>query len=283
MTVQFLLAAQSIGDGAQRAIDLAARTGQGVGRVVGTFSSGFYVSVAGQLFAIGGPKIPEGPIHLVLRERPPLPLEQSPVFCRPGRIWTKSCTVNLTTGERFAPERPEGERLIRIARVLKRLHHPDAIPEDVAHLWPLVEAAMDRDDLHAVRKLLQGLGSGLTPTGDDVLAGILLFASWLDPASARPREVAHQTVTTQLSLAFLSWAANGQTIAPVYELLDAAHDLASARAGVPAHAAEGRFDRAAEAVAAIGRSSGQAILAGLGLAAETMGTAHRRAHMLAWI
>ena len=267
MTARQLLAATTIGDGVARACQSAGMTWCGVGLVVGTFSSGFYVSAAETVFAVGGPRIPAGPIHLVLEAPPPPPSDRSMVYLGPDRLWTNSCTIDLSRAASHRPTQPSPVQLRAVAPTLARLDRWDAVPNDVADVWAAVRAAVERSDLHVARKLLEGLGDGLTPTGDDVLAGLVLFAHWADPFSAVPAEVVAHAATTDLSRCFLTWASVGQSIQPIHDMLEAAGQLASAAGLVSSSAAHDRFDRAVATVASIGGSSGKGILAGLGLAA----------------
>jgi hypothetical protein len=267
MTARQFLAATTIGAGVTRACQSAGMTWSGVGRVVGTFSSGFYVSAAETVFAVGGPRIPAGPIHLVIEMPPPPPSDRSMVYLGPDRLWTNSCTIDLSRAASHRPTQLSPVQLRAVTPTLARLDRRDAVPNDVSHVWAAVRAAVERSDFHAARKLLEGLGGGLTPTGDDVLAGLVLFARWADPFSAVPAEVAAHAVTTDLSRCFLTWAAVGQSIQPIHDLLAAAGQLASAAGLAAGSAAQDRFDRAVATVASIGGSSGKGILAGLGLAA----------------
>jgi Protein of unknown function (DUF2877) len=267
VTAHRVLSATSIGDGVAAACSPATMPTGGTGRVVGTFSSGFYVESAMGLFAVGGPRIPAGPIHLVLECAPPPPPEGSIVRFGPERLWTEPGMIGLSRAARYWPYQPSPTNLRTIAPVLARLGHLDTVPNDVAHLWPAVRTAVEQAELHVARQLLQGVGGGLTPTGDDVLAGLLLFARWADPQSPEPTEVAQQAATTVLSRCFLAWAARGQSIQPVHDLIDAAGNLTSqADAASPPAALDG-FQRAIATVASIGGTSGKGMLCGLGLAA----------------
>jgi hypothetical protein len=83
-------------------------------------------------------------------------------------------------------------------------------------------------DAHA----LLGLGPGLTPEGDDLLAGAAAAVAALQPwsadrraawlAAAAPADAAART--TKLSATLLALAARGQTIEPVHALLDLEHE-----------------------------------------------------------
>ena len=111
---------------------------------------------------------------------------------------------------------------------------------------------------------LLGLGPGLTPAGDDLLAGAMLALHALgapDLAAALWRTVgaAGSAATTQASRAFLAAAADGHACAPVAAVLAALLTDAPPTAADdwPAHVA--RLD-------AVGHTSGWDMLAGLVLA-----------------
>lgn len=127
------------------------------------------------------------------------------------------------------------------------------------------EAAIQRGELCGAAAHLAGLGPGLTPAGDDALAGILLAHRALLGAGAEPHLVAaaRSGVTTDLSAALLAWAARGQAVEPVHDLLTAL--AADDWAGTVT---------AARAVASLGASSGADLLLGLrlGLGSATAGT-----------
>lgn len=113
---------------------------------------------------------------------------------------------------------------------------------------------------HASR--LVGLGPGLTPTGDDVLLGVMLVAamphSTLAPARWHlARAVAACiTQTTDVSRAALTQAARGRTRQRVIGLLDAMAGGQTASV----------LDRHGRLVTAIGHTSGTDILVGLSAA-----------------
>ena len=113
---------------------------------------------------------------------------------------------------------------------------------------------------HAAR--LVGLGPGLTPTGDDVLLGVLLVAampqSTLAPARRHLARAVDACVaqTTDVSRAALTQAARGRTRQRVIGLLDA---MASGETAAV-------LDRHGRLVTAIGHTSGTDILVGLSAA-----------------
>lgn len=250
----------------------ATRAGNGVprlasaGKIVGLFGKGYYVRMSNGPFAVGGPGLPAGPLHLVLAEPPPLPPPNSSVWLESGRLETATCIIDLSRARPYDPTLPQPERLDAVANALSRLDQRARVPADLASIWSAVRSA---PDLGTARLLLEGRGSGLTPTGDDVLAALLLFARWTSPGSSEPSEVARRARTTELSRSFLYWAARGQSIEPVHKLTAAAGDLS------PASALE-RLDDAIAGVAGIGGSSGLAMLAGFGLAATAWRMRTRR-------
>ncbi len=128
-------------------------------------------------------------------------------------------------------------------------------------------------DLVRSATLLIGLGPGLTPSGDDLLGGILLALSALGQAALRDDlwraledELEHLTVG--ISAAHLAASADGLASAAVHDALIAI--LRGDAAALPHNLS---------ALAAIGHSSGFDTLAGLVLACEAalaVGAAHRR-------
>jgi hypothetical protein len=111
----------------------------------------------------------------------------------------------------------------------------------------------------AVATTLLGQGPGLTPSGDDVLAGYLAAAAAyrlpVDGLRALVRAEAAQRTTT-LSAALLRHAGEGEAVPEVIALLDALRDGRS-------------LDAALRALVAIGHTSGAALAAGVLAAART--------------
>jgi len=110
---------------------------------------------------------------------------------------------------------------------------------------------------------LIGLGPGLTPSGDDFLAGVLVALHHLGVADASG-ELAKATLaraarrTNDISHAHLAAAAEGEGLAPIHSVL----------ASLCAPGAPG-LGRALSAVDAIGHTSGWDATAGVALAAAT--------------
>jgi hypothetical protein len=122
---------------------------------------------------------------------------------------------------------------------------------------PVIErarAALLRGDVDAVVAGLGGRGVGLTPAGDDVLAGALVVLALAAVAPADLVRAAASARTHPLALAFLRWAARGQSVAPVHQLLVAL--AAGDDEGISRHQ---------QHVAELGHTSGADLLLGLRL------------------
>ncbi len=226
------------------------------GRVEGAFDGGFYVCGPSQtVFAVLGPQFWPGPLHLVAEEMPVMPARHDSVTVSGGVLAAGRIRVRVDPNRRWAPRLPA------------RLNVPPAawhgmaepVDPDLAPVWGAVTGDVRRGDLAAAFGLLQGRGAGLTPSGDDVLAGILLVGA-INPGR-RPSldRLARSARTTALSRAYLRWAAAGQSIQPAHALLDAAAASDSDGMG-----------RAARSLAAVGATSGRALTAGVALAATEL-------------
>lgn len=153
------------------------------------------------------------------------------------------------------------------------VHGGDATPllrRAQAGIGKLTEGFARRDvfRLAAGAEALLGLGPGLTPSGDDLLAGFLGTARLACPsAAALVRDVGPQilrlaaTRTTLLSRAFLAHAFAGRLAPPVDALAAAMFEGAEGPA----------LARAAEAAAALGHTSGLDTLAGMAFALRGLG------------
>jgi hypothetical protein len=111
----------------------------------------------------------------------------------------------------------------------------------------------DLSDLAAAARRLSGVGPGLTPAGDDVLAGLLLALALTggDAGSAWRTIAPALAATTPIARAYLRAAARGECAEPLARVLDA-----SLRGDGDTAA------RLAPAVAEWGASTGPALLAG---------------------
>ena len=226
------------------------------GRVEGVFGGGFYVSgPSGTVFAVLGPRSWPGPLHLVTGTMAVLPAVHDRVTLSGGELSAGPLRVRLAGSRRWAPRLPE-----RLNADPAAWHGiAPGVDADLAPAWEAVAGDVRRGDLAPVFHRLQGRGDGLTPTGDDVLAGILLVAAIDRRNRDNLMDLALAARTTRLSRAFLRWAAAGQSIEPAHALLDAAAsgDRAAMR-------------RAAASLARVGATSGRALVAGVALAATEL-------------
>lgn len=239
----------------------------GDGVAVAWFPKATYLRMPGGLVALVAPTVLPGPLHVVL---------DAPLTAAPGARVVRSGT-GLLVGQAFVELRgalawhgllPSPEEVRRSAGLVVEaaswvaarsilLAHP--YREPARRALELLRAG----DLVGTAALLGGLGPGLTPAGDDALAGMLLALRALGGAGsqARLRSALRAARTTTLSLAFLECAAAGQAVAAVHQLLEAAarHDHATAAA-------------AAGALAEVGASSGADFCYGLLAALSGGGT-----------
>ena len=248
----------------ERVVDVAS-VGEGVleavsdgfaGRVGGVFDGGFYVLGPSQtVFAVLGPQSWAGPLHLISAELRDLPDRHDEVTVSHGVLKAGRTRIRVDADQRWAPRLPE--RLAADAAAWRGMTDP--VDPDLAPVWEAVTGDVRRGDLVSAARRLQGRGPGLTPSGDDVLAGILLVCA-MDPACRGALgRLARSARTTALSRAYLRWAAEGQSIQPAHALLDAAAD------GDP-----NAMGRAARSLAAVGATSGRALIAGVALAATEL-------------
>lgn len=226
------------------------------GTVVGTFRHGCYVQVNGDVYAIAGPAVTPGPIHLVLPITPQPAREGLEVWRDGGILGSDEWWIGLSGSRIYAPVVPDPDTVRQATPMLSEMLDRLDVPGDLSSRWPRVRRAVAAGDLLQVRELLEGRGGGLTPTGDDVLAGVLLVGDWCGWDRLVLVRVAESAATTTLSRSFLKWAARGLSLEPVHDLMTYA--AADDRPG---------FDKTVTTISAIGGSSGTALLWGIGLAA----------------
>jgi hypothetical protein len=201
---------------------------------------------------------------LIVEQAPePIP-EGLAVWRDRGRLRSTEWQIELSAAPVYTPRIPTPADLQTASHALLAMQHRLTVPDDLTSCWESVTEVVD--DLTAARQLLEGRGGGLTPTGDDVLAGLLLVHAWSGSDPDHLLAVARSAATTNLSRSFLSWAARGRSIAPV-------HDLMACAVASDGHG----FDRAVATVSAIGGSSGVALLWGIGLATTSTVTKSRAA------
>lgn len=222
------------------------------GKVIGVFSAGFYALFGESLIAVANLAIPRGPVHLTVAGRVPRPVEGSALSLTPRQLSTEAGWISLDSAAHWQPAPLAPGQLDAACTTLARIISP--VPTDLVRIWPSVEESMLSGRIETAIELLEGRGEGLTPTGDDVLAGLIL----LDALRGRDHQARVLTIrTNRVSKTFLHWAARGQSIEPVHDLLQ--------------HAAMGsgpHMERATSTITAMGATSGRALLAGIALGAR---------------
>jgi hypothetical protein len=201
----------TMGIGAAEAI-ACADSDSDSGRVVARFDKAAYVRFPDGIIVLTAPSVPPGPLH-VSSSVGPATLAAGDVFVVPGN-WRDSPTI--WRGELPELSSVSTEVLDLLARLAERsaLLRPPYLDR-----W---QQAVRQLDLATSCRLLGGLGPGLTPSGDDALAGMFLAARLGAPTPQAEHEVvalAGHVDTHEIARAFLVWAARGQSIEPVHRLL----------------------------------------------------------------
>ena len=226
----------------------------GRGTVIATFAKAAYLRLPAGLVALTTPDVPSGPIHV----RGPIPIDRlargDRVTIEGARCQAADVVIDLTGATVWRDALPGPAALSAgrdlavelLATVPTALADPSYAPRVARAV-----ASLGRHDVAGAVDALAGLGPGLTPAGDDALAGILLLAR--EPA------VVERARTNDISRAFLTWAAQGQTIEPMHRFL--------------AMVVQGDRDGAADALGFLvrfGHSSGADMAYGLRLGFEAL-------------
>lgn len=233
----------------------------GRGEVLAWFPRAAYLRLPGGILVLAAPTVHPGPLHLRLQGAlPRLPVGASAaaapagveaggwMFPVGGRTWRGAVPpparirASAALLGAAASEAGEGSLLDAVARAE-------------------VEDVLRTGDLESAARALEGRGPGLTPSGDDVMAGVLFCTRLLRGAGAEETlvAVARRLVTGPIARAFAVWAARAQMLAPAHRLVAAAvrGDAAGAR-------------RAARDLAGVGESSGADFCLGLHLALDVL-------------
>lgn len=179
------------------------------------------VNEQGQVLSLVTRRIGAGPFALVMGEQPAWPASAADrvrIDRGAGRLYAGPLAVDYRQARSWQP-RPQWPRLRRELPVAEDM----ALPPEIARLLQQLLDNICREDEVAVRQAvvrLAGRGQGLTPTGDDLLVGVL-YALWVwQPGSTWPALIAGSATprTTTLSAAFLEAAAAGEATAPWHRL-----------------------------------------------------------------
>ena len=230
----------------------------GPGRVRAVFSKALYLRVPGGLLALATSEVPRGPLHMRVAALPPV---------RPGGPVLVDATALRVGGHHYrldapvwSPRLPPPSSLHQAADAAARWlpeRSPglDLGPTSRTELPAGARTALRRADLLAFAASVWGSGPGLTPAGDDVLAGVLLVARACDRSGPMRQTLwrcAHEARTNEIARAFLACAARGRSIEP-------AHDLLLALAGADRVAVRSALRR----LGGFGGSSGVALAHGI--------------------
>ena len=195
-----------LGLGAQEAFAAGA-----TGTVAAVFSKAAYLRLPAGLVALTTRDVPPGPVHA----RGDVPLHRLAA----GDVLTVDLSrTTIWRGTAITPAvlaAGAGTVLDVLARAPASALADDAFEPRRARAVRCVEGG----DLDGAVDALAGLGPGLTPAGDDALAGVLLVLGAHDRAAAVA--AADRARTNDIARAFLNWAARGQSIEPVHRLLSA--------------------------------------------------------------
>jgi len=219
----------------QSAAELLA--GRAAGRVLAVFSRAAYLAFPRGLVVLVDRTAEPGPLHAHVDRLPPI-RAGDPVRSDGGGVWLAGARIGGTVEVWRAPAMPGPPDLATLAATLRAVldHVPDL--DLASRAGPASEqrlsAALRRGGLGAAARELAGRGAGLTPAGDDVLAGLLLIgrAAGGPDREARLVALARRAGTHQISRAFLESAARGRSLAAVHDLIGscAAAEAAGARA-----------------------------------------------------
>ncbi|TDL81259.1 DUF2877 domain-containing protein [Palleronia sediminis] len=235
-------------------IAAADRLGPGTGEVVAVFARSAYLRLAGGLVCIGDGTIGDGPINLPCPGLPGAALAAlapgAPVRVTAGRLSLGPLVIETGGVSRWSPPAPpvfDPRAMARGLAVLRRAA-PARVPDGglgawlcpdrpqgavlraaAGHLGAIADwaagPAAQGVPAGAVAALL-GLGPGLTPSGDDFLAGALVAlrrAGLAGPHDALAACIAQEGPrrTHAISLAHLDAAARGWLHADLHAALDA--------------------------------------------------------------
>jgi hypothetical protein len=172
----------------------------------------------------------------------------------------------------WSPQRPrsvrsayDDSRLTAVTRLLPAL--PTELEDRLSALTRALETG-ESCDIHGAAVALLGLGAGLTPQGDDLIAGLLVA---LAARQAAPGEVLADVVrsdapsrTTSISAALLREAADGFAVPALVALIDALHEVSDSgkRTTQPA------LEQVVVRLLAVGHTSGAALAHGAVAAAR---------------
>jgi len=241
--------------------------------VLGRFATALYLRLAGReviaLLSSDAVRLPIGMILPMSSREFPLSYLSGPVLVGSGavRVGDWSCRVSRLIS-RPAPAALTADRNACEHLRHRLTHYQPADPDRRLPDSLLLDDARSPEAAAELVRRLLGAGPGLTPAGDDVLAGLLVgLWSFGQPAeSLRLAVLAGLPAgTTDLSAALLRCAVRGESIPQVNQLLRT----------LSGNAWQSRLDDALDDLIRVGHTSGTALATGV-LAAATMAIGDRR-------
>lgn len=222
---------------------------------------GAYVELAGGWIGVAPARSQAGPLTLLVEALPPRPFAAgAPAAVARDTLVVDGIAIDVSGVQPFTrPGRPPRAADVEPAVVAAL----DACPAPLPDLREGLDA-LTAGDLDAAVRLLAGRGPGLTPAGDDVLAG---YAAWWHAEGAAPRvSDAAAGRSAPLGLAYLRCAERGELPAAAERALDAVRAADAVLAA-----------RHARALRSWGASSGAALLWGIAAGARAHDAAGARA------
>jgi uncharacterized protein DUF2877 len=233
----------------------------GPGRVEAVFSRAVHIQLGHELLVLVDASGISGPLHLRVRALPAV-RSGAAVSVVGGRLRLGQSSIDLRSVPAWTPPRLRLGRSTIDLRSVPAWTPPPIHGRPRAHRLPGVEQSafanrpqlvsrvrtlLRLDDLNGLARLLGGWGPGLTPAGDDALAGVVLTLHALGGDESRLLAAVESVRSTDLALAYLRWAARGQCIEPAHALLAAVagnkpEQIAEASARLCAHGASSGGD-----------------------------------------
>lgn len=256
----------------------------GIGQVIATFERSCYLDVNGRIVALVAPGLLNGPLNVVLATLPGMALARlSPaqhVQLSPGSLEIDDIlAIDLSRADVWNARLPtlihvdrsalQGHldviKTVLVSAPAESLAHAALRPPRASEGMDALYSALRHQDVktlaHAAERLA-GLGQGLTPSGDDILAGMMIAVNLVRPGLAITVgdlvTAAVRGRTTRISIAYLE-AASGGNAGEAWHVL--ARTLERTHSDVQA---------AARRVMAFGETSGADMLTGFVLAAEAL-------------
>lgn len=233
------------------------------GHVIAVFKRAVYVAFPRGLLVLVPPDAEPGPLHVHVAALPAAAVGD-PARAGGGALTVGDVRLSGDARVWHPPPLPDPGPVATTLRAVLR-HRPEldlaggAGPARQRRL----SATLRSDGLPGAATVLAGRGAGLTPAGDDILAGLLLVARAADAASeAALVALTREVRTHDISRAFLEQAARGRSLAAVHDLL-----------GACAAGETGAAGKARRRLAGVGASSGLDLAYGLLVGAANHATA----------